>query len=654
MAVERMKMMNIVLPRSQTFRLLSYFLLEERVELIDARKMIDETNFLLQAAVENAGQIRELNAVEHFDIDYDLEADVEKFRLIQEKTEIRPKLDLDYLKGLDTFFHRDSALEELFRGISARLKKLEQADAELADLTPYEQLAQIGVTYPLGKLYNMQNLICRLGWVNRPAHERLLRVAEQIPPVFVELGSQQDRFLCLFVYPHALAVESERIIRSLELDEIKLAEPYRAMDLQNDIPALIAEKREERAALQENFEHYLERNHDMVNRIYSLLVLELKIRELSQLLGGTEHYAYVSLWTPAARVEAIKHYAEMELGAVTSVLSSDEAKVYEQAPTSLKNNALVRPFEQLVYMYGVPNYHEVDPSGIFAVIYMLLFGSMFGDLGQGLVIVLAGWLMKKKKGSPFGSLLMRLGLSSSIFGFFYDSFFGYEGVISKVVPVDIFLHPFENTTTMLIAGVIFGLLLLFFAYGLSIVNKLRTKQPMEAWLGKEGAVGLLLFVSLLGLAVSATGLIKIPKQIPVVGLLVGAVLLLFHEPIWRLLHKERPLYEEKASDYYVENGFSLVEAFLSLLSNSLSFIRVGAFALNHVGLFVAFHTLAAMINTPTASIVMGVVGNILVLGLEGMIVFIQGLRLMYYELFSKYFVGEGRPFKAARLREVQL
>ena len=361
--------------------------------------MIDETNFLLQAAVENAGQIRELNAVENFDIDYDLDADVEKFRLIQEKTDIRPELDLDYLRGLNSFFHRDTELEELFRGISERLKKLEQTDRDLADLAPYEQLAAVGVTYPLGKLYNMQNLICRLGWVNRTAHERLQRVAEEIPPIFVDLGALQDRHLCLFVYPHSLAVESERIIRSLELEEMKLAEPYRSLDLQTQIPVLLAQKREERNVLRENFKNYLDRNRDLVNRIYSLLVLELKIRELSQMIGGTDHYAYVSIWTPAARVKAIKHYAEIELGAVTSVLSSAEARVYEQAPTSLKNNAFVRPFEQLVYMYGVPNYHEVDPSGIFAVIYMLLFGSMFGDLGQGLVIILAGWFMEKKKGS---------------------------------------------------------------------------------------------------------------------------------------------------------------------------------------------------------------------------------------------------------------
>lgn len=654
MAVERMKLMNIVLPRPLTYQLLRHFLLEERVEFIDARKMIDETSFLLQAAVENARQIQELNTVDRFAIDYDLDADVEKFRLIQEKTKFKAKLDLDYLRSMDHFFHRDEALEELFKGMHARLKPLEELDKVLADLEPYEKLADMGVDYPLGKLLNMQNLICRLGWVGRAAHERLVRCAEEIPPIFVDLGKMDERHICLFVYPHDLQVESERIIRSLDLTEIELAEPYRDLSLQTELRDLLRQKREERANLQEKLDDYVERNKAQVDRIYSMLVLETKIRELTQYLGKTEHFAYLSVWTPADRTDAIREYVENQLSAVTSVLSSKNAGVYEKAPTSLRNNPLVAPFEQLVYMYGIPNYNEIDPSSIFAVVYMLLFGMMFGDLGQGLVIILAGFLLKKLKGSSFGSLLMRLGCASSFFGFFYDSFFGYERAISHVLPGRWYLHPFDNTSSILLAAVVIGLVLLAFSYGLSVVNKLRTGQRMEAWLGKEGAVGFLLFISLLATVASVFGLIPVPFYVPVAGLAIGGILLLFHEPIWNLSHGIRPLYAQKRGEYYVESGFSLVEAFLSLLSNSLSFVRVGAFALNHVGLFVAFHTLAKMLNTTFASIGIGLIGNILVLVLEGMVVFIQGLRLMYYELFSKYFVGEGRPFKAARLQEVQL
>ncbi len=100
----------------------------------------------------------------------------------------------------------------------------------------------------------------------------------------------------------------------------------------------------------------------------------------------------------------------------------------------------------------------------------------------------------------------------------------------------------------------------------------------------------------------------------------------------------------------MESGFDLLETFLSMLSNTVSFIRVGAFALNHVGLFIAFHTMASLIGSTFGNISMFFLGNIIIIVLEGLIVFIQGLRLMYYEIFSKYYIGDGYKFKPSGLK----
>ena len=134
-------------------------------------------------------------------------------------------------------------------------------------------------------------------------------------------------------------------------------------------------------------------------------------------------------------------------------------------------------------------------------------------------------------------------------------------------------------------------------------------------------------------------------------MVAASLLIALKEPVWRLLKGERPILTTSLSSYLTEQFFELFETFLSLFSNSLSFVRVGAFALNHVGLFVAFHTLAAMIGGAAGTIAMAIVGNIVILALEGLVVFIQGLRLMYYEMFSKYFVGEGRAFRSLSLEE---
>ena len=146
-----------------------------------------------------------------------------------------------------------------------------------------------------------------------------------------------------------------------------------------------------------------------------------------------------------------------------------------------------------------------------------------------------------------------------------------------------------------------------------------------------------------------TNISVIPSPLLYVLILISVILLVFKQPISNKIKKEERLYEENASSYYIESGFNLFETFLSIISNTISFIRVGAFALNHVGLFIAFHTLATMIGSTGGNIAMFFLGNIIIIGLEGLVVFIQGLRLFYYELFSKYYTGDGVLFTPDKL-----
>jgi V/A-type H+-transporting ATPase subunit I len=136
----------------------------------------------------------------------------------------------------------------------------------------------------------------------------------------------------------------------------------------------------------------------------------------------------------------------------------------------------------------------------------------------------------------------------------------------------------------------------------------------------------------------------LPGSAITIILIMLLLLMLFKEPLGHLIKGVRPLCNESKSDYYIEGGFGVVETLLSLFSNTVSFIRVGAFAINHVGLFIAFDTLAGMMSNGVESMMMIIFGNIIIIGLEGLIVFIQGLRLEYYELFSKYFVGTGYEY----------
>jgi len=136
--------------------------------------------------------------------------------------------------------------------------------------------------------------------------------------------------------------------------------------------------------------------------------------------------------------------------------------------------------------------------------------------------------------------------------------------------------------------------------------------------------------------------------LPLGTAVVLLLLMVFKQPLAGLVTNNRH-HEESAADYYIEAGFGVIETVLSSASNIISFIRVGAFALNHVGLYIAFATMAEMLKSKTGGIAILVMGNIFIIGLEGLVVFIQSLRLEYYELFSKYYSGYGIEYKPISL-----
>ena len=294
-------------------------------------------------------------------------------------------------------------------------------------------------------------------------------------------------------------------------------------------------------------------------------------------------------------------------------------------------------------MYGAPNYNEIDPTPFFAITYLLLYGMMFGDLGQGLVFVLLSFYVDKIN-KTFGGLVRRIGISSSIFGLMYGSFFGIETLIPTLL-----IKPFDNIMTVLIASVAFGVLLMVISYIIGIFNKVKKQNNIEEGIfGKEGLAGLMMMISFILIILNIVGKNPLPMPVAIVMLVLSIVMIIFKQPLARRIEGDYPLYDSSKGDYYVESSFSIVEALLSVFSNLVSFTRVGAFAINHVGLYMAFEVMAKLAGGGIIGIIILILGNILIIGLEGMIVFIQGLRLEFYEMFSKYYEGNGRKFRPIR------
>ena len=377
-------------------------------------------------------------------------------------------------------------------------------------------------------------------------------------------------------------------------------------------------------------------NKEVVDNLSNSLEYYEKSDELVSKMAMGNKYLYLTGWVPDSKINDFKELSEKHSD--TTVTVKDETN--QAPPTKLKNNKLFRPFEFLVNMYGAPNYNELDPTPFFAISYMLLYGMMFGDLGQGLVFVLLSFLVDKKN-KTFGALIRRIGFSACFFGLMYGSVFGIETLIPALL-----IKPFDNIMKVLIASVAFGIGLLLIAYCLGIYNKLvKQKNIEEGIFGKEGFAGLMMMTSFVILILNIVNINVIPKNIGVVMLIASIVMIIFSKPIAAKIEKRDEVYESTAFDYYVESSFSIIEALLSVFSNLVSFTRVGAFAINHVGLYMAFEVMSKIAGGGIKGIIILILGNILIIGLEGMIVFIQGLRLEFYEMFSKYYQGNGRKFR---------
>lgn len=212
----------------------------------------------------------------------------------------------------------------------------------------------------------------------------------------------------------------------------------------------------------------------------------------------------------------------------------------------------------------------------------------------------------------------------------------------------------ENIEFMLIAAIVLGIFLLSIGYFYNMFNSLKRKDIQSGLFSSNGLAGLLFFWILLYFVLTKLDIAKaiLPDGLMVILLILLLAATLLKEPLANLVKKVRPLHQTAKSDYYIEESFGVVEFLLSLFSNTLSFIRVGAFAINHVGLFLAFETLSHMMSSEVMGIFMIVLGNVIIIGLEGLIVFIQGLRLEYYELFSKFYDGSGYEFEPVHIRAI--
>lgn len=330
---------------------------------------------------------------------------------------------------------------------------------------------------------------------------------------------------------------------------------------------------------------------------------------------------------------------EMEINKdekVVFIAEDNHESIKSKAPTKLKNPKLFKPFEMFVKMYGVPSYNGFDPTIFVAVTYAFIFGMMFGDVGQGLILLIGGAILYKTKKMNLAAIISLAGIFSTLFGFAYGSVFGYEEAIPTM-----WLKPMEETMTVLIVAVAFGVLLIVTAMIINIICKAKQGKFGEALFDTNGVSGLVFYVAVIAAVLLIMfGNVEIGAGILVIFIGIPLLLTAFKEPIIRFMEHKKNLIPGSKGEYFMETFFEMFEVLLSYVTNTISFVRIGAFALSHAGMMSVVHMLAGNDN-----ILILVLGNLLVMGLEGLVVGIQVLRLEYYEMFSRFYEADGVEFE---------
>ena len=368
---------------------------------------------------------------------------------------------------------------------------------------------------------------------------------------------------------------------------------------------------------------------------------------------------FLAGWVPAENEKDFTKRLE-KLGGIEYKFENASDEPSQTPPVKLKNAGIFKPFEFFVKMYGLPNYDEMDPTPFVAITYFILFGIMFADVGQGLCLSLVTWFfMWKMKKLELGKCIAMCGISSAIFGVLFGSVFGFEDLLNPFwgwvhrktgVPLmeGKLLDVNELSTELIYAAIGIGVVLVLVAILLNIYTKCKQHKYGNAIFSQNGIAGFLFYGGTI-FGVLGQMFLGIPLLTPayvICMIVIPAILIFLNEPLSELIEGKEDWFPENVGDFLMQNIFEMLEVVLSYVSNTVSFLRVGAFILVHAGMMTVVFTLAGMMSGFGYWVTV-ILGNIIIMALEGLLVGIQALRLEFYEMFSRFFTGEGRPFKSA-------
>jgi len=416
---------------------------------------------------------------------------------------------------------------------------------------------------------------------------------------------------------------------------------------------------------EKSFKYITDRKEWLQNTWSDLRIRELNLK-IQSFFRTSESCILFNGWVPEEHKEALNRNIRKAAGAECILEWHNAGWITEETegrlkvPVEMNNPEALKPFEMLVRNFGTPEYGTIDPTPLVALTYLCMFALMFGDAGHGAVLLATGWILhirNKKRGNKpnyLFTLIAYCGAASVLSGFLFGSYFGYSLLpplwfnYHAVIAGHDSGHPgIQSIFDILLITIWFGIAVLGSGIVLNMINCIRKKDWVTLVFSKSGIIGVWMYSAGIYTAFhfAGSGYKTLPSgPILIAGLGIPALLLLLKEPLQNKKNgSHHAIGPSMIMNIIMEWLVELLEIFSGYLANTLSFMRVAGLGIAHVSLMIAFFEMSDMAPLAARPFIL-LLGNALVIALEGLSAGIQSLRLNYYEFFSKYFDGSGKAY----------
>ena len=600
-----------------------------------------------------------------------------------EAADVRNKIET--LRSRIAIVMRDLGIDDSSLRPAENLPDISMGD--LAEIDKYVSSLEVGLQGPVGRRAETRKRLERMEAIagevlplldlglpieKRPYSFLAIHYGE-VRPENLEIIKEKIASLAAVVFPVAkrgkndlivlIGLKSDRLKLKRILSEASFEEVEIASEAKKEVPEVTGELDKQIEALKDDLASIAgelagvrEKNVSQITEYYRSLRVAALLLKFKNYLKRTKKTYIFTGWIPASErknvereiMSAAKGRAIVEVHAPEEIAGVQGGRV--KVPVLLKHPAFFKPFEMLMSSYGLPDYKVIDPTLFMAITFLFMFGIMFGDVGHGAVLVAIGWLLYRRardKGSSmalFGRLGMYCGVSSIVFGFLFGSLFGLERAIPHI-----WLKPMNNVMYFFKVAIYYGIGVIMLGIAFNMINSIRTRNFKALVFDHAGLlVAIMYWAGIVAVSVFLSNE-PIPMKLLLYAVGIPILAIFFKEPIIAAATHRKVHFEGGIGMYVFESLIEIVEIFTGYLANTVSFIRIAAFSLAHVGLFIAVFSLADMVKDASGGVVYAglihVLGNVGIIALEGLIVSIQAIRLEYYEFFGKFFVSGGVAYK---------